>query len=96
MRGCALWGCLKSIRDGDGADGLPWPEIDLPPGREQAMAHAERAAIGMLTVAEMLHAAERCRSRATPDRHLDEGLIDGLFFACRGPAERVYRDIRPA
>nr|WP_312392968.1 hypothetical protein [Stenotrophomonas geniculata] len=94
MRGCAFWGCLKRIRDG--ADGLPWPETDLPPGREQAMAHAERAAVGMLTVAEMLHAAERCRSMATPDRHLDEGLIDGLFFACRGPAELVCRDIRPA
>lgn len=96
MRGRAFWGCLKRIRDGDGAHGLSWPETDLPPGREQAMAHAERAAVGMLTVAEMLHAAERCRSMATPDRHLDEGLIDGLFFACRGLAELVCRDIRPA
>lgn len=60
------------------------------------MARTERAAVGMLTVAEMLHAAERCRSMATPDRHLDEGVIDGLFFACRGLAELVCRDIRPA
>ncbi|WP_260465501.1 hypothetical protein [Stenotrophomonas maltophilia] len=37
------------------------------------MARAKRAAVGMLTVAEMLHAAERCRSMATPDCHLDEG-----------------------
>lgn len=91
-----FWGCLKHIRDGDGADGLPWPETDLPPDRDQAMARAERAAVGMLTVAEMLHAAERCRSMATSDRHLDEGVIDGLFFACRGLAELVCRDIRPA
>lgn len=91
-----FWGCLKRIRDGDGADSLPWPETDLPPGRDQAMARAERAAVGMLTVAEMLHAAERCRSMATPDRHLDEGVVDGLLFACRGLAELVCRDIRPA
>lgn len=84
MRGCAFWGCLKRIRDGDGADGLPWPETDLPPARELAMAHAERAAIGMLTVVEMLDAAERYRSMATPDRHPDEGLIDRLFPPAAG------------
>jgi len=49
----------------------------------------------MLTVAEMLHAADRCRSIATPDRHLDDGVVEGLFFAFRGLAELVCRDIRP-
>lgn len=90
-----FWGCLKRIRDGDGADGLLWPETTLPPGREQAMARVERAAVGMLTVAEMLHAAERCRLMATPDRHLDEGVVDGLFMACRGLAELVCREVCP-
>lgn len=90
-----LWGCLKRIRDGDGADGLLWPETKLLPGRVQDLARVERAAVGLLTVAEMLHAADRCRQMATPDRHLDEGVVDGLFLACRGLAELVCRDIRP-
>lgn len=90
-----FWGCLKRIRDGDGADGLLWPETTLSPGRERAMARVERAAVGMLTVAEMLHAAERCRLMATPDRHLDEGVVDGLFMACRGLAELICREVRP-
>jgi len=88
-------GCLKRIRDGDAADGLCWPEPKLLPGRAQDLARVERAAVGMLTVAEMLHAAERCRVLATPDRHLDEGVVDGMLLACRGLAELVCRDIRP-
>lgn len=88
-------GCLKRIRDGEGADGLRWPEAGLPAGREVALARIERATVGMLTVLEMLHAAERCRSVATPERHLDEGVVEGLFFACRGLAELVCRDVRP-
>ncbi|AWH54395.1 hypothetical protein C1924_15005 [Stenotrophomonas sp. ESTM1D_MKCIP4_1] len=90
-----LLGCLKRIRDGEGADGLLWPETTLLPGRVQDLARVERAAVGMLTVAELLHAADRCRQMSTPDRHVDEGVVDGLFFACRGLAELVCRDIRP-
>jgi hypothetical protein len=89
-------GCLKRIRAGEGADGLPWPEADVSPGRGVALSRVERAAIGMLTVAEMLHAADRCREMATPDRHLDSGVVEGLFFACRELAEPVCREVRPA
>lgn len=89
-------GCLERIRAGEGADGLPWPETALPAGRKVALSRVERAAVGMLTVAEMLHAADRCRAMATPDRHLDESVVEGLFFAFRGLAELVCRDIRPA
>ena len=88
-------GCLKRIRDGEGADGMLWPDSDLPLGRQMALARVERAAIGLMTVTEMLHAAERCRLVATPDRHLDEGVVEGLFFACRGLADLVARDVRP-
>ncbi|WP_223496257.1 hypothetical protein [Stenotrophomonas indicatrix] len=88
-------GCLKRIRAGEGADGQPWPDTSLPAGRRLALSRVERAAVGMLTVAEMLHAADRCRSIATPDRHLDDGVVEGLFFAFRGLAELVCRDIRP-
>ncbi len=44
----------------------------------------------------MLHAANRCQTMATPRRHLDEGVVEGLFFACRELAELVCREIRPA
>ncbi|HFK2922046.1 TPA: hypothetical protein ACGY72_003250 [Stenotrophomonas maltophilia] len=88
-------GCLKRIRAGEGADGLPWPETSVSTGRGVALSRVERAAIGMLTVAEMLHAADRCRAMATPDRHLDAGVVEGLFFACRSLAELVCRDVRP-
>lgn len=88
-------GCLRRIRAGEGADALPWPETSLSAGRGVALSRVERAAIGMLTVAEMLHAVDRCRSMATPERHLDEGVVEGLFFAVRGLAELVCRDVRP-
>jgi len=42
---------------------------------QMALARAERAAIGQMTVTGTLPAAERCRLVATPDRHLDEGGI---------------------
>jgi|GEM_PF-4463973 len=45
-------GCLKRIRAGEGADGLPWPEADVPPGRGVTLSRVERAAAGLLTVAE--------------------------------------------
>ncbi|HAL22123.1 MAG TPA: hypothetical protein DCP40_05270 [Stenotrophomonas sp.] len=90
-----VWGCLKGIRRGDAADGQPWPETGLPPGRQQALARTERAAVGLLTVAEILHAAERCRLTGTPAQHLDAGVVDGLFLALRGLAEKVCGEIRP-
>ncbi|AWH25144.1 hypothetical protein [Stenotrophomonas sp. YAU14D1_LEIMI4_1] len=90
-----LLGCLDRIRAGEGADGQPWPETHLPLGRRMALARIDRAAAGLLTVAEVLHAAERCRAVATPDRHLSEGVVDGLFLACRSLAELVCQDIRP-
>lgn len=88
-------GCLERIRAGEGADGQPWPDTSLPAGRRMALSRVERAAVGMLTVLELLHAADRCRSMATPNRHLDDGVVEGLFFACRGLAELVCRDVRP-
>jgi hypothetical protein len=89
-------GCLKRIRDGEGSDGMRWPEESLSEGRRQSLARIDRAAVGMLTAMEMLHAASRCASVAAPDRHLDEGVVEGLFFACRELAELVCREVRPA
>lgn len=90
-----LLGCLDRIRMGETADGQPWPEPHLSLGRRMALARVDRAATALLTVAELLHAAERCRAMATPDRHLGEGVVDGLLLACRSLAELVCQDIRP-
>jgi len=89
-------GCLKRIRDGEGSDGMLWPEENLSDGRRQSLARIDRAAVAILTAVEMLHAASRCESVATPNRHLDEGVVEGLFFACRELAELVCREVRPA
>lgn len=92
---CTFLGCLKRIRDGEASDGMLWPELRLPEGRQQSLARIDRAAVGFLTTIEMLHAAERCRLMGDPDRHVDEGVVEGLFFASRGLAELVSREVRP-
>lgn len=91
----SLLGILKRIRAGEGADGLPWPENDVSPGRRVSLAKSERAMVGALTVLEILHAADRCRVAADPERHLDEGVVDGLFLACRGLVEWAGHEVRP-
>jgi hypothetical protein len=91
----SLLGILKRMRGCEGADGHPWPETDVSPGRRVSLARSERAMVGALTVLELLHAADRCRVAAEPERHLDEGVVDGLFLACRGLVEWACREIRP-
>ncbi len=51
---------------------------------------------GALTVLELLHEADGCRVVADLERHLDEGVADGLFLACRGLVEWACREFRPA
>jgi len=91
----SLLGILTRIRAGEGADGLPWPENDVSPGRRVSLAKSERAMVGALTVLEVLHAADRCRVAAEPEKHLDEGVVDGLFLACRGLVDWACREVRP-
>ncbi|WP_256643794.1 hypothetical protein [Stenotrophomonas sp. 9(2022)] len=91
----SLLGILKRMRGCEGADGHPWPETDVSPGRRVSLARTERAMVGALTVLELLHAADRYRVAADPERHLDEGVVDGLFLACRGLVEWGCREIRP-
>ncbi|WP_223880369.1 hypothetical protein [Stenotrophomonas sp. Br8] len=44
----SLLGILKRMRDCEGADGLPWPENDVSPGRRVSLARTERALVGLL------------------------------------------------
>lgn len=72
------------------------PEPAGAPGGAGRWPHCKLLdAVGILTVAEMLRTADRCRSMATPGRHLDEVVVERLFFAVRGLAELVCRDVRP-
>ncbi|WP_313207550.1 hypothetical protein [Stenotrophomonas sp.] len=91
----SLLGILKRMRGCEGADGHPWPETDVSPGRRVSLARTERAMVGALTVLELLHAADRCRVAAEPERHLDEGVVDGLLLACRGLIEWACHEVRP-
>lgn len=86
---------LERMRIDEGTDGQLWPETELPLGRRLALARADRSAVGLLTLVQILHASERCRVAGQPEQRLDEGVVDGLFFACRGLAEVVCREIRP-
>lgn len=90
----SLLSILKRLRSCEGTDGQPWPENDVSPGRRVSLARSERAMVGALTVLELLHAADRCRVAADPERHLDEGVVDGLFLACRGLAEWACHEVR--
>ncbi|HDS1369134.1 TPA: hypothetical protein ACG4ML_000924 [Stenotrophomonas maltophilia] len=83
----SLLGILERMRGCEGADGLPWPENDVSPGRRVSLARSERAMVGALT--------DRCRVAAEPERHLDEGVVDGLFLACRGLVEWACHEVRP-
>lgn len=80
----SLLGILKRMRGCEGADGHPWPETDVSPGRRVSLARTERALVGLLTVLEVLHSADRCRVAAEPERHLDEGLWMGCFLPAEG------------
>lgn len=51
--------------------------------------------VGTLTVLEPLHAADRCQVAAEPERHLNEGVVDGLSLPCRGLIERACREASP-
>jgi hypothetical protein len=71
MRGCeGLMGTLAGNRC-----------VTRPP-REPGEERARDG--GALTVLELLHAADRCRVAAEPERHLDEGLLMGCFWLAGG------------
>ncbi|HEL5400730.1 hypothetical protein [Stenotrophomonas maltophilia] len=86
---------LRRIRAVDAANGQPWPETELPPGRRMALARADRAASGLTLLLECLHAVERTRQGGGPDQQLGDNVVDGLLLACRGLSEHVEAQLRP-
>lgn len=57
----------------------------------QALRHARYRSVphGVRTARQVRRVA------AEPERHLDEGAVDGLFLACRGLAKYACREMSP-
>lgn len=77
-----LIGNLKRIGRGAAADGHPWPERYLLPGRRLALADADCALAGLRVVHEVLLAAERARQNGAPDQDVGDRVMEGLLLAC--------------
>lgn len=75
-------GHLNRIRFGAAADGQPWPERYLLPGRRLALADADCALAGLRVVHELLLAAERTRQNRAPDQYVGDRMMEGLKMAC--------------
>ena len=90
-----LQACLQHIRQGDAADGQPWPGNNRTPGQRLALARIDRANAGLSFLLELLHATERVRVDGDIDQHMDDGAREGLL-ACRGLAEYVDVQLRAA
>ena len=84
-----LPGCLQRIQAGDAADGQPWPGPAGTPGDVVAAARRERSAVGLVSLLELYHAAERVRVDGEEKDDIGDGTREGLILACRGLAEYV-------
>jgi hypothetical protein len=81
--------CLQRIRAGDAADGQPWAGPASTPGQAVAAARRDRAAVGLVSLLELYHAAERVRVDGEEKDDIGDGTREGLMLACRGLAEYV-------
>ncbi|MBA0449790.1 hypothetical protein [Stenotrophomonas maltophilia] len=73
---------LNRIGTGAAADGQPWPERYLLPGRRLALADADCALAGLRVVHELLLAAERTRQNGEPGEYVGDRVMEGLKLAC--------------
>jgi len=73
---------LRSIQAGAAADGRPWPETHLRPGRRMQLADADCALAGLTVVQEMLLAAERTRQNGPSHEYVGERAMEGMMMAC--------------
>ncbi|WP_369039926.1 hypothetical protein [Stenotrophomonas maltophilia] len=86
---------LRRIGQGVAADGQPWPERQLMPGRQQALADAECALAGLRVGLEMLLAAERIRQNGPPHDHPGDRVVEGLMMACLAMTAQISTRLRP-
>ena len=57
--------------------------------RAVAAARRDRAAVGLVSLLELYHAAERVRVDGEEKDDIGDGVREGLMLACRGVAEYV-------
>ena len=95
-RAITLLGCLQRIRQGDAADGQPWPRKGQSPEQGRALARANRANVGLTFLLELLHATERARIDGDESQHIGDGARDELLLACRGLSEYVDLQLHAA
>lgn len=72
---------LDQIGCGAAADGQPWPERHLLPGRRLAMADTDGALGGLRIVQELVLAAERARQNGGPEHYVGDRVMEGLKLA---------------
>ncbi|WP_409460102.1 hypothetical protein ACK1O1_11100 [Stenotrophomonas maltophilia] len=86
---------LNRIGDGAAADGQPWPERYLLPGRRLALADADGALAGLRVVHEILLAAERTRQNGEPDQYVGDRIMEGLKLACLALGAQAVVRLQP-
>lgn len=92
--GITLLGCLQRIRQGDAADGQPWPGNTHTPAQRRALARIDRANASITFLLELLHATERARVDGDESQHLGDGAREALLLACRGLSDYVDMQLR--
>ncbi|HDS0947870.1 TPA: hypothetical protein QDZ34_002591 [Stenotrophomonas maltophilia] len=90
-----LLGELKRIRGEAAGDENPWPDADLPAARRAALARADRASTGLLTVLDALQAAEHARTSGALDPAVGDSVVNGLLMASRALAAHVNTQLQP-
>lgn len=91
----AFFTFLQGHGKGQRADGTPWSENRLTPGRAFDLALATRSASGITALTAMLHAAHVARENDDPGFYPSAAMVDGLFDACEALSLQVERCLDP-
>ncbi|SMR80764.1 MULTISPECIES: hypothetical protein [Stenotrophomonas] len=91
----AFFTFLQGHGKGHCADGKPWADTRLTPGRAFDLALATRSASGIAALIAMLHAAHIARENDDPGFYPSAALVDGLFDACEALSLQVERCLVP-
>lgn len=86
---------LHRIGTGAAADGQPWPEPNLRPGRRIALADADCALAGLRIVGELILACERVRQNGPDSEYLGDRVMEGLMMASLALTAQVTARARP-
>ncbi|KAF1015544.1 MAG: hypothetical protein GAK31_01018 [Stenotrophomonas maltophilia] len=91
----AFFSALDDHGSGHCADGAPWSELRITPGRALDLARATRSVSGIAAVLAVLHAAHVAREDDGPALQPKAHVVDGLFRACEALSEQAERCLRP-